>query len=608
MSSGNIRRPFELVGHINPAHEYPQFVVPVLQEHNGNLVAAYASGGELVPIPRDLGSIVRHVPGLITHYDPQQHGLFAVAPDSVTIYRRDDAGEFLSTLWSSRELAAANPFLKLSMVPRDNIERLRASLRACVLELGLSDEGGFAQAWYESYLSRTDSNLPDRAHALAFGFKIVRIASLPGDEQVLLALSRVANHEPAGRLLLAPFAADWLPADSTEWPTAVSAVLGEVDVSHPPADSIVLGASEVVLLVRPDFAQRYGNANDAESILNAGAFDESFKWIRPRSDTPTGQLLDLVIAHLDEEEDTLSQRLADRVLRYAKFDHDAIIWAANSDQLRCDAIVVKRHAAKRLVQHMTPRHAPQVFSFKEPLYTGIALRWDATRLEQRAVRQLGDLCRSQLVTQHLRQHDVGVDHVAVAVALARRAHDSGRGPERPIAVCLVADISGSMAGEKLETAKQGMITFLSQLSEERADAVGLVTFESLAEVAVPIGELSSTEETIAAQIRSLRPKGGTALLDAVALARRELASWRTHACAIVLLTDGGENASVTTPLDQLLRELRSDDVPPAVLSLAYGADADFQVLQRLAEATRGKCLTGSVRNVVQLYQHAAGLL
>jgi Ca-activated chloride channel family protein len=166
-------------------------------------------------------------------------------------------------------------------------------------------------------------------------------------------------------------------------------------------------------------------------------------------------------------------------------------------------------------------------------------------------------------------------------------------------VCLVLDISASMEGSKLTAACEAVRRFCAR-PQSTATAVGLVTFESTAVVAVPVQPIAVATPSIESAIRSASARGGTALFDAVATAVRELerAAGPGHLRALLLLTDGEENSSHTTRSDA---RTALDDAGVTVFAIAYGDDADEATLQLLAGAS-GLVVTASVRDVEQIYE------
>jgi Ca-activated chloride channel family protein len=74
--------------------------------------------------------------------------------------------------------------------------------------------------------------------------------------------------------------------------------------------------------------------------------------------------------------------------------------------------------------------------------------------------------------------------------------------------------------------------------------------------------------------------------------------------AIVVMTDGKENASAVS-LNQLVTRLQNGNqsgVPVVIFSIAYGNDADMDVLQAISDATGGQTLVGSPETIRKLYK------
>lgn len=172
-------------------------------------------------------------------------------------------------------------------------------------------------------------------------------------------------------------------------------------------------------------------------------------------------------------------------------------------------------------------------------------------------------------------------------------------------VYLVADVSGSMEGQKLDDAKEALQTFLAQIRGD-AERVGLISFASRVREEVPLGELGSNRATLQAAIDGLDLGGNTALLDAVDLAYKKLQALddRERINAIVVMTDGQENNSAIS-LSELLRtiELGNKQGPPVVIfCIAYGRDADMRVMERIASAAQGQARRGDLDTIRQLYK------
>jgi Ca-activated chloride channel family protein len=151
-------------------------------------------------------------------------------------------------------------------------------------------------------------------------------------------------------------------------------------------------------------------------------------------------------------------------------------------------------------------------------------------------------------------------------------------------VYLVVDTSGSMQGEKLAQAQEALHAFLDQIKGDQ-ERVGLIEFASGVNAVVALDELSRNRTAMQLAVDGLEAQGDTALLDAVYIAQQQLKELgdAERINAVVVMTDGRENNS-WIHLRNLVQELRSDaGVPVVVFAIAYGDDADMEVLRIIAE-------------------------
>lgn len=177
--------------------------------------------------------------------------------------------------------------------------------------------------------------------------------------------------------------------------------------------------------------------------------------------------------------------------------------------------------------------------------------------------------------------------------------------KRPANIYLVADVSGSMEGEKLAKAQAALLAFVQQIPNE-TERVGLIVFSSSAREVVPLAAIADDRERLDQTINGLTANGNTALLDAVAMALRKLRSLNDsdRINAIVVMTDGKENNS-STRLDALVRDLKTaaaSKVPVLVFCIAYGSDADLTPLETISKATGAFAKSSDLTNISELYK------
>lgn len=183
--------------------------------------------------------------------------------------------------------------------------------------------------------------------------------------------------------------------------------------------------------------------------------------------------------------------------------------------------------------------------------------------------------------------------------------------KRPANIYLVADVSGSMTGDKLNRAKEALLSFIDQV-RGNADRVGLISFSTDVQEVVPLGPLAQNKERLKSAVQNLRATGNTALYDATLTGAERLANLKqTDRINVVLvMSDGIENASRRVrsgrdprPLITALEEQsRRSGVPVLVFAVAYGGDADINILRQVSESTRGAAYEGTPETIRKLYQ------
>lgn len=171
--------------------------------------------------------------------------------------------------------------------------------------------------------------------------------------------------------------------------------------------------------------------------------------------------------------------------------------------------------------------------------------------------------------------------------------------EAPVSLVVLQDLSGSMAnGGKLEASRAALGELLGAAAP--TDELALATFAG-GELAVEV-PFTRDESVLAEAMALWEGYGTTTLHDAVAWIPEIAVAGRHAKRAVVLVTDGVDNASRLTP--EAARELvRGARLPVFVLGLgreglgdtaadiASGGAATYgELLQRLAHATGGRYL------------------
>ncbi len=150
--------------------------------------------------------------------------------------------------------------------------------------------------------------------------------------------------------------------------------------------------------------------------------------------------------------------------------------------------------------------------------------------------------------------------------------------EFPLSVALAIDHSWSMAGQRLQLAKQAARTFLEQLRP--SDRSMLIAVASDTEVLAP---LSADRTRAIDALARLQPWSTTALHDAI-IAGIDTIQPATGRRALILLSDGVDRYSRATAADALERARRSDVL---IYPIAFGK-ARPPLFAQLAVQTGGQ--------------------
>lgn len=170
-------------------------------------------------------------------------------------------------------------------------------------------------------------------------------------------------------------------------------------------------------------------------------------------------------------------------------------------------------------------------------------------------------------------------------------------------VLLVVDISGSMEGQKLAAVQDGLKLFLDNLADD--DSVGMLTFNDEIATLSPVGPLGPKRAWLEDEIDRLQAGYKTVLHDVTLEALRQ-ASERydpSRINAVVLMSDGLDTASRIGKRQMLQEVERAARSPRAIriFTIAYGDDADRELLEQIASTTGGRMVEGTPENIRRIY-------
>lgn len=169
------------------------------------------------------------------------------------------------------------------------------------------------------------------------------------------------------------------------------------------------------------------------------------------------------------------------------------------------------------------------------------------------------------------------------VSLIGLEHQSDRAP---VNVAIVLDKSGSMAGDKIQYAKEAAIMAVNRL--EAMDTLSLITYDNVVRVILPAQNVVN-KANLQSRIRNITSGGNTALFAGVSKGAHELRRYleSTRVNRVILLSDGLANVGPSTPseLGNLGASLSREGISVTTIGLGMGYNEDL--MTRLAGYSDG---------------------
>jgi len=201
----------------------------------------------------------------------------------------------------------------------------------------------------------------------------------------------------------------------------------------------------------------------------------------------------------------------------------------------------------------------------------------------------------RLVTLHVSVRDKRGDFAGGLSSRNFKVFEDGRAQtiqefqaeDVPVAVGLVIDNSGSMKTKQAD-AIAAAIAFAG--ASNPGDDLFIVNFHERPVLGLPDTRLfSASPAELESAIRSVLPAGKTALYDAIDRAIAHIQRSRADRKVLIVISDGGDNASTRT-LGQVLSAIGRSDVQIFTIGLVDGDDSDNnpRVLRRIAAASGGE--------------------
>lgn len=164
---------------------------------------------------------------------------------------------------------------------------------------------------------------------------------------------------------------------------------------------------------------------------------------------------------------------------------------------------------------------------------------------------------------------------------------------------MVIDVSGSMSGAKIDSVRRSAVQFIEQMAED--DYLSIISFSSQPQSLIKYQRVGDHRETMIDTVLGLQAQGDTSLYDAIADGANLIRNTETPetSSALVLLTDGLDTSSFRHTQDSAAQTLA--ETGATVFTIAFGNDADEDLLERIALQANGNFFLGDEASIAAIY-------
>ena len=180
--------------------------------------------------------------------------------------------------------------------------------------------------------------------------------------------------------------------------------------------------------------------------------------------------------------------------------------------------------------------------------------------------------------------------------------------KKPVDLIVVMDISGSMRGDKITSARSSLMQFVGKLDNQ--DRLRIDLFNDQLSTLTPLTPIGTKRQQVIDSVSGIFEQNDTRLYDAALSAYDGLQTDGdpSHIRAIVVLSDGEDTASVAT-LNEVIQKVQASEAEGGnaikVFTIAFGGDANSDILKQIAEPGGGKQYDSSPETIQKIYDEIA---
>lgn len=330
--------------------------------------------------------------------------------------------------------------------------------------------------------------------------------------------------------------------------------------------------------VYDEFLEKYKEATVGNVLEATLAGDLTFAYTNPYTSS-TGLNILTAMLHSFDPSNPLSDTAQSKLLEYQRESppvaYTTAVLRNQASKGIINAMVMEEQAYINTPELANYEYIPAGIRHDHPVYT-----FDyCTDEEKQAAALFTDYCLSdenqKLATEKgFNRHDdyeaqdPGLD--GTGYLTAQKVWKQNKSGGKPIIAVFVADVSGSMAGEPLNSLKTSLVSGASYIGSEHY--VGLVSYANDVTVHLPIEQFDATQKAyFTGEVKNLAEGGSTATYDAVLVALDMLAKKAEEVpdakLMMFVLSDGEQNEGYS--LSRITPIVSGMQVPIYTISYNY---------------------------------------
>ena len=623
-----------LIGYYNPYHSYPSRVVPIISKES-KIFAIYRDNNilEYREIPEFLNYNRLSEEQILEfdHIDVSENSLFALNPNDIVFYSTEK--ELLNIIVESKVYIKYNSYLLFNLAISTGDDFLcQFAFRKCITQL-IGIDKSFANDWYnKSYkIAKKKMNLPNNIEEYLKDFNIIKIGCSIDKIGLITELNNLINSDNA---FFKEFNAQLVIYEYKNSDLEQAFLNKELDIIIPESNDFFeqckyekfdkgkyyrLCSSRITLILNSKKINLEKGSGEVLQLFFENLLgNQDFSFIRPRSSTQYGKLIDIFILKnifqlLGYNDlgfaESIIKKVENKVKRYINSDQELLDCFKSESIPDIDSFFIKKSSVREF-KDVIPDDFVSIeidlddrFNHESGMYVvnsninflNIPNRFEQLLFENEYLRKSHNIeCPLTEVSEKM-QNELLSEYKDFAYYTL----------QRPLSINLVVDTSGSMHGEKMDSVQDAIRIFIALLNSERGDKLGIVEFNNSANIISPIDFIANNEDRLFKILRELNSHGRTALLDAINLAIDSLKSLKDDAIKIIIvLTDGHENCSRTTT-DDVFMKIKNINNDIYMFGFAFGRDADLNLLNELSMLTGGYTHEGTISNIKRLFSYIA---